>query len=253
MDLGLSGRNVLVTGGSSGIGRATAELFAAEGANVGLTYRENRELGESVARAIEERFEVAVSAFACNLASEASIQECFRLATETFDSVEVLVNNAGYWPSGYVEEITLSEWKECIDANLTGHMLFSREFLRHRISLGLPGRITNVVSFVGFTGSTTGHSHYASAKAGLIAFTKSLAREGCRHRVAVNAVSPGMVKTNMTAEVTGHRLQEYLKRVPLGRFAEPSEIAEAIVFLSSERAGYITGATMDVSGGLLMH
>jgi 3-oxoacyl-[acyl-carrier protein] reductase len=188
MELGLSGRNILVTGGSSGIGKATVEAFAAEGAHVALTYRENRAAGQAVAEAIAERFGVSAVALACDLSSQSSIQECFGLALGALESVDVLVNNAGYWPSSFVEDMDLMEWRTCIEVNLTGHMLFSREFFRHRIGRGLSGRITNVVSFAGFVGSTTGHSHYASAKAGLIGLTRSLAREGSQHRIAVNAV-----------------------------------------------------------------
>lgn len=137
--------------------------------------------------------------------------------------------------------------------NLTGHFIFSKKFVEYCSKTNSRGKIVNIVSFAGFLGSTTGHAHYAAAKAGLVAFTKSIAREVGSSQINVNAVSPGMMHSEMTRDVLAERRLEYEKRIPLGRIAMPEEIAASVVFLSSDKADYITGATLDVSGGLLMY
>lgn len=258
MELGLSGKVALVTGASSGIGQATALRLAVEGARVVLSYNTNeqgaRETAQRINAVAQERGEAPCAVVAqCDISSEDSVAGYFKLARRSFGQVDILVNNAGYWPRSYVGEMEYADWKHCLDVNLSGHFLCAREFVRHAGTSHSGGRITNIVSFAGFLGSTTGHAHYASAKAGLIALTKSLAKEFCPYGILVNAVSPGMVETEMTRSISGEKRESYLQRIPLGRFAQPQEIADVVVFLSSERASYITGATFDVSGGVLMH
>jgi 3-oxoacyl-[acyl-carrier protein] reductase len=138
--------------------------------------------------------------------------------------------------------------------NLKGAFLMCRESVRRWLADGRSGRIVNVTSAAAFLGTTTGHAHYAAAKAGLTNLTVSLARETARHGIAVNSVAPGMIRTRteMTREALATNLRHYTDRIPLGRIGEPAEIAHAVVFLASERAAYMTGATVDVSGGMLM-
>ncbi|TVR91546.1 MAG: 3-oxoacyl-ACP reductase FabG [Spirochaetaceae bacterium] len=258
MELGLGGKVALVTGASSGIGRATALSLAEEGVRVALSYNSNKagalETADCINEGARKRGEPSSAVIIqCDISSEDSVRGCFETTLRSFGQLDILINNAGYWPSGYVGEMESEDWRRCLDVNLTGHFLCAREFVRHKSPTQSGGRITNIVSFAGFLGSTTGHAHYASAKAGLVALTKSLAKEFCPHGILVNAVSPGMVETDMTKAISGEEKNRYLARIPLGRFASPQEIANVVVFLSSERASYVTGSTFDVSGGVLMH
>ena len=253
MDLNLKDKVVIVTGASSGLGRATARMFAAEGASVALTYKTRETAGRSEAAEISSSYKVKTSAYHCDIASDDSIDSTFRRILSEFGGVDILVNNAAYWPGSFIKDMDPAQWRECLDINLTGHFIFSQTFCRHLIEQHSTGKIVNIVSFTGFVGSTTGHAHYASAKAGLISLTKSMAREMAQHEIHVNAVSPGMMYSSMTEETFSANEVEYIDRIPLKRIAQPEEVAHSVVFLASNRADYITGATLDVSGGLLMH
>jgi 3-oxoacyl-[acyl-carrier protein] reductase len=144
------------------------------------------------------------------------------------------------------------QWDSTIDINMKGPFLTCRWAVQKWLKTGRTGRIVNISSQAAFYGSTTGHAHYAASKAGLVTFTKSLAREVASNGICVNAVSPGFMATEMAQDEFRKNKEQYLKRIPLGRIAEPAEIANMVVFLASDRAGYITGATMDVDGGMLM-
>ena len=253
MDLGLKEKVVIVTGGSSGLGYETARKFAEEGSSVAFSYVSKKENALRLADEISEKYNIKAGAYFCDISSESSINAFFDNVLAEFGKSDILINNAGYWPCSLVSDLELEEWKKCLDTNLTGHFIFSRIFTRYLLENETAGKIVNIVSFAGFIGSTTGHAHYASAKAGLIAFTKSLAREMAPYRINVNAVSPGMMKTSMTRAILDKMESDYIRRIPIGRIAEPEEVASSIVFLSSAKADYITGATVDVSGGLLMH
>ena len=253
MDLYLKDKVVIITGGTSGLGYETAHKFAEEGASIAIAYNSRKDKASDIIRDISKSENVKAEAFFCDIASEDSVDIYFKKVIAEFGSADILVNNAAYWPQAFVRDMELEEWKRCLDVNLTGHFIFSRIFTRYLLDNNRKGKIVNIVSFAGFIGSTTGHAHYASSKAGLVAFTKSLAREMGPYGINVNAVSPGMMKTPMTEHVLAEKEKEYIKRIPLGRIADPEEVASSVVFLSSEKADYITGATLDVSGGLLMH
>ncbi len=253
MNLGIQNKVVIITGGSTGLGKAVSFLFAEEGADVVLTCKSNMKMGLKTADDLSSLFGIRSMALNCDISSEKSVNNVFNQALDEFGKVDILINNAGYWPSSFVRDMQLEEWRKCIDVNLTGHFIFSKIFTKHLMDNEKKGKVVNIVSFAGFIGSTTGHAHYASAKAGLITFTKSLARETGPFGINVNAVSPGMMHTGMTEKVLAEKEKEYLKRIPLGRIASPEEVANTVVFLSSDRADYITGAVFDVSGGLLMH
>ncbi len=253
MDLGLKDKVVIVTGGSSGLGYETAYKFAEEGASVAISYNSRKDKAEDLVLDISGSNSIKAEAYFCDISSEDSVDIFFKKVLADFGRADVLVNNAAYWPQAFVRDMELEEWKKCLDVNLTGHFLLSRIFVRYLVDNCRKGKIVNIVSFAGFIGSTTGHAHYAASKAGLVAFTKSLAREIGPHGINVNAVSPGMMNTPMTAKVLSDKEKEYVKRIPLSRIAEPDEVASSVIFLSSDKADYITGATLDVSGGLLMH
>jgi 3-oxoacyl-[acyl-carrier protein] reductase len=180
------------------------------------------------------------------------VEEMFRAVEAELGRLDVLVNNAGIWPKSLVKDMSEEEWNRTMAVNLTAAFLTSREAVRRWLASGRAGKIVNVSSQAAFQGSTTGHAHYAAAKAGLVTFTVSLAREVAPHGIHVNAVAPGFMATDMARDAFERNKEQYLKRIPLGRIADPAEMAAVVVFLASDRASYMTGATVDVSGGMLM-
>ena len=261
MNLSLTDKVALVTGGSHGLGKAICLGLAAEGAKVVVHYYRSADQGvdlaaeaDAVAGEIRRRTGVETLTVPGDVAREADVLEMFRLAVERFAHLDILVNNAGIWPTNYVKDMPEAEWSRTLRVNLTGTFLTCREMVRHLLAAGRPGRIVNVSSQAAFHGSTSGHAHYDASKGGMITFTVSLAREVAPHGIAVNAVAPGMMYTEMTRDVLAdeQRTQKYISRIPLRRIADPAEIADVVTLLASEKAGYMTGATVDVSGGMLM-
>ena len=167
-------------------------------------------------------------------------------------SLDILVNNAGIWPTAYVREMDRAEFERTIYMDLEVPYILCRLMVNHLIPAGRKGKIVNVVSQAAFHGSTTGHAHYAAAKAGLVAFTISLAREVARDGINVNAVAPGMMDTPMVADAMAKKADYYNSRIPIGRVAKPEEVAYAAIFLASNKADYLTGITLDATGGMLM-
>lgn len=252
MDLHLKDKVALVTGGSRGLGKMICLGLAAEGAEVAVNYRRNPEKAAAVVAQIRGTYGVRASAVPADVAKEADVIEMFRRIEEEFGPVDVLVNNAAVCPTCQVKDMTEQEWSHTLRVNLTGTFLTSREMVRRLLATGRAGRIVNVSSQAAFRGSTTGHAPYDASKGGMVSLTVSLAREVAPHGIAVNAVAPGMMHTEMTARTLEADKEKYLARIPLRRIGEPAEIAGVIVFLASDRASYMTGATVDVSGGMLM-
>ena len=252
MDLNLSGKVALITGGSRGLGEAVSLALAAEGAKVAVNYRRNPEKAEAVVDKISDRCGVEAMAVEGDMSRESDVVRMFDLIEQRFSLVDVLVNNAAVCPTCQVKDMTLQQWEQTLQVNLTGTFLACREMVRRLLAAERPGRIVNVSSAAAFLGSTTGHAPYDASKGGMVSFTVSLAREVAARGIAVNAVAPGMMLTEMTAGTLAANESKYLARIPLGRIGDTSEVADVIVFLASERASYMTGATVDVSGGLLM-
>jgi 3-oxoacyl-[acyl-carrier protein] reductase len=252
MDLQLQGKVALVTGGSRGLGKAICLALAAEGATVAVNYRENADLAQGVAAEILSTYGTHAMPVAGDVSSEADVASMFDQVEERFSQVDVLVNNAAVCPTCLVKDMSEAEWRRTLDVNLTGTFLASREFVRRGLAAGRPGRIVNVSSQAAFRGSTTGHAPYDASKGGMVSLTVSLAREVAASGIAVNAVAPGMMWTEMTSKTLSANQEKYLARIPLGRIADTAEIARVVVFLASDAAGYMTGATVDVSGGMLM-
>ena len=250
MDLNLQNKVVLVTGGSRGIGSALCQAFAGEGAKVGVNFCQSRAEAEALADVIGRSQAAPVPG---DVGKEADIAPMFDLLEQTFGPVDVLVNNAACCPGGPLESYTRGEWERTFAVNVTGAFQASQEFIRRLRARRARGRIVNMASAAAFLGSTSGHLPYDASKGALIAMTHALAREVAPEGIHVNAVAPGMVMTEMVARVWEQRKEKYLARIPLGRISQPEEIARVVVFLASDAASYMTGATVDVSGGLLMH
>ena len=244
----LEGRLALVTGASQGIGRAIALELAKAGATVALAAR-NAEKLDAVKAEIVAGGGKAES-FALDVSSEESIKTTAKAILAQLGAVHILVNNAGVTRDGLAMRMKRTDWDEVLTTNLTGAFLLTQAVLSPMLRERW-GRIVNVTSVVGETGQA-GQANYAASKAGLIGLTKSLARELASRSITVNAVAPGFIKTAMTDVLTDDQKQAMLGVVPLGRAGTDAEIAAAVRFLASEGAGYITGHTLDVNGGMYM-
>lgn len=240
------GKVVLVTGGSRGIGRAIAGAFAQEGAAVALSYVSDPAAAERVAEALRRggRRALAIQASA---AKATEVDALLSQVLNEWGRLDVLVNNAGIMRRTALPDVTLREWEEVIATNLTGAFLCSQRAAPELAKR--QGAIVNVASIRGLVGGVA--TAYAASKGGLIALTKTLARL-LAPEVRVNAVAPGLVDTPMTADFTVEQRQQMTTQIPVGRFAEPEEIAQAVVFLASPRASYVTGQTLVIDGGLTM-
>jgi 3-oxoacyl-[acyl-carrier protein] reductase len=259
MDLQLRRKVALVTGGSRGLGRAIALGLAAEGCRVAVNYYRDRSRGidladeaHELAKVIRAAYAVEALALPGDVSRSDEVTAMFQEAETALGPVQILVNNAGVWPTSYVKDMSEEEWNSTLAINLTGPFLTCREAVRRWLATGTKGSIVNITSQAAFHGSTSGHAHYAASKAGVVSLTVSLAREVAPQGIRVNAVAPGMMTTPMAREALAHGEAEYLKRIPLGRIADPAEVAQVVVFLASEKACYMTGATLDVTGGMLM-
>jgi 3-oxoacyl-[acyl-carrier protein] reductase len=244
----LQGRVALVTGASQGIGRACALALAECGATIALAAR-NEEKLSAVAREIAAAGGEA-SAFALDLASEDSIKACAKTVIERLGTVDILVNNAGITRDILSLRMKKKDWDDVLTTNLTGAFLMTQACMGSMLKTRW-GRVINITSVVGETGQA-GQANYAASKAGLIGLTKSLAKELASRTITVNAVAPGFIETAMTAVLTEEQKAAMTTHIPLGRSGTDKDIAAAVAFLASEEAGYITGHTLDVNGGMYM-
>jgi 3-oxoacyl-[acyl-carrier protein] reductase len=252
MNLNLQDKVALVTGASHGLGKAVCLELGAEKARVAVNHLGFAERADGVVAEIKERYGVDALAVEADVSCEEAVIAMFDRVQEQWGPVEVLVNNAAVCPTRQVKDMTAEEWARTVQVNLTGTFFTSREMVRRLLAVGRTGRIVNVSSAAAFRGSTTGHAPYDASKGGIVSFTVSLARELAGQGIAVNAVAPGMMYTEMTAKTLDANREKYLARIPLGRIGDPMEVARVITFLASDAASYMTGATVDVSGGMLM-
>ncbi len=245
----LTGKTAIVTGGSRGIGRAIALCLAEEGANVAVIYAGNTAAAEETQKAIAEKGGQAI-AIQCDVANEDAVTAMMKQVKEQFGSIDILVNNAGITRDGLLMRMKTSDWQAVLDTNLTG-TFFCTKAVTKIMMKQRSGAIVNLTSVVGLTGNA-GQANYAAAKSGIIGFTKSVAKELASRGIRVNAVAPGCIDTDMTAVLSDAVKDEMLKIIPLGRVAQPEEVAKAVLFLVSDCASYITGQVLNVDGGMVM-
>lgn len=253
MELGIKGKNAIVTGGATGLGQQFVLGLAREGVNIAFTYMSEKEQPELTVKMVREITpEVKAIPILTNLADEDEINNLFDSALFKLGSIDIVINNAGIWLSGKVSDIPAKDWDLTMKVNLRAPFLLAQKFVNYATEKGRKGHIVNVTSQAAFHGSTTGHAHYAASKAGLIAFSISLAREVAKQGINVNNIAVGIMHTRMIQANLDKDPDYYLNRIPVGRVAEPDEIARIGIFLASEPASYMTGTTVDVTGGMLM-
>ena len=244
-----SDKTVLVTGGTRGIGRSVVETFAAAGANVAFTYRSSRETAEALEQELQRNGGSALS-FQGDAARMESATEAVKGVIDAWGRLDILVNNAGITRDGLLLRMSDTDWDDVLSANLTGMFNFCKAACRPMVRQR-SGRIINISSVVGISGNA-GQANYAASKAGMFGFTKSLAKELGARSITVNAVAPGYVDTDMTAQLDEKARKALLTQIPLRRIAKPDEIAQSVLFLASDAAAYITGHTLVVDGGMAM-
>ena len=236
----------VITGGADGLGRAAAIKFSAEGANV-VIWDMNEEKGRQTVAEIEAEGGKAFFA-RVNTASYAEVEAATKDATDKFGQIDILINNAGITRDASIKKMTPEMWQQVIDVNLTGVFNCAKCISAGMVEKGY-GRIINTSSVVALYGNF-GQSNYVATKAGVIGLTKTLARELGRKGVTVNAVAPGFIATEMVKKMPENVLKAMEEKVPLGRLGKPEEIASVYLFLSSDEASYINGATISVDGGI---
>ena len=241
----LSGKSALITGASGGICGAVARALHAAGAQVALSGTR-----EAPLRALAEELGARAHVIVANLSDPESIEALAKSALAEMGAVDILVNNAGITQDNLFMRMSDSEWQSVIDVNLGATFRLCRGVLRPMMKARW-GRIVNITSVVGATGNP-GQANYAAAKAGIVGMSKSLAHEVASRGITVNCVAPGFITTAMTDKLTDDQKSKILTQVPAGRMGTPEEIAAAVVYLASAEAGYMTGATLHVNGGMAM-
>jgi glucose 1-dehydrogenase len=260
VNLSLAGQHALVTGASSGIGRAIARGLAAAGAVVAVNYHGGREAGEALIREIEGAGGRAIAAGG-DIASEAHVEAIFRRCVDSFGTLDIVVANAGIQRDAPVAEMTLDQWNSVLAVNLTGQFLCARAAVREFRRRGPRPEVSRALGKIICMSSVHevipwgGHANYAASKGGIMLMMKSLAQELARERIRVNAIAPGAIRTpiNRAAWDTEAALAKLLTLIPYGRIGEPEDIANAAVWLASDLSDYVTGTTLFVDGGMTLY
>jgi NAD(P)-dependent dehydrogenase (short-subunit alcohol dehydrogenase family) len=240
----LANRVALITGGAGGIGAATARALAARGCRVGITYLDRREAAERLAS------EIGGLAFPFDLRQRAQVATLVEAVERELGAVEILVHNAGLIRDRLLPFLAEEDWDEVQDVNLKGAYRLTKALIKGMLGRRW-GRVIAVTSVSGVIGQL-GQTHYSAAKAGLIGFVKALARECAPYSVTANAVAPGFIDTELLRSMPPKKLAEYVEGIPLRRLGRPEEVAELIAYLASDAAGYLTGQTIRIDGGLVM-
>ena len=246
----LEGKVALVTGASRGIGRAIAEELAAQGASVVVNYLSSPESAEEVVQEIVAQGGTAV-AIQADVSDFASAQDLVKATIDTYGQIDILVNNAGTTQDTLLMMMKEDQWDRVIDTNLKSVFNCCKAASRPMVRRKQGGRMINISSVSGIVGQA-GQANYAASKAGIIGFTKSLAKELGSRNITVNAVAPGFVLTDLTADLPADLVQKSLEYIPLGRWGELNEIANVVAFIASDQASYVTGQVIAVDGGIAM-
>jgi 3-oxoacyl-[acyl-carrier protein] reductase len=246
----LSGKTALITGASRGIGKGIAEVFAKNGCNIAFTFASSVEKARAFETELAAQYGVKVKGYQSNAGNFAQSES---LATEViaeFGKVDILINNAGITRDALMLRMTESQWDEVMETNLKSAFNLTKAFLKHFLG-NRAGSIINMSSVVGVTGNA-GQANYAASKAGLIGFTKSIAKELGSRNIRCNAIAPGFIETEMTETLDENVKKGWLETIPLKRGGTTEDVANACVFLASDMSTYITGQTLSVCGGMLM-
>ena len=249
MELNLKSKTAIITGSSRGIGRAIAEALAKEGVNIVITAT-TKEKAESVANEIKSSYNVEVLGLAHDVKSSDSCKDIVAKVLEKFGKIDILVNNAGITRDKLVMQMDDDDWTSVIDTNLSGAFYMAREVSRIMLK-ARSGKIINISSVIGKMGNA-GQANYASAKAGLIGMTKSMAKEFASRGVCVNAIAPGFIQTDMTDVLSEDVVKSIMSNIPLKKLGNVSDIANMILFLSSDLSNYVTGEVIAIDGGMSM-
>lgn len=242
----LKGKVALITGSARGIGEAIATLFAKEGANVVLS-----DINEALLKETEARLRplgVEVLPVKADVTSSTQVEEVVKKTVDKFGRIDILVNNAGITKDGLLIRMSDADWDAVLAVNLKGAFLCTRAAAKVMIRQR-SGKIINIASIIGIMGNA-GQGNYAASKGGLIAFTKSIAKELGSRNINVNAIAPGFIKTEMTQRLSEDSKKAMLERIPLNRFGEVEDVACAALFLASDESNYLTGCTIQVDGGI---
>jgi 3-oxoacyl-[acyl-carrier protein] reductase len=245
------GRKTLISGATRGIGKAIANAFLEAGATVLGVYGSNREAADSFIKEWQENpsfQENRLFLYQCDIADDSSVLKLFNKIEQQFNTIDILVNNAGIRRDAVLAMMQSDDWHRVIDVNLTGTFNMSKQavLLMMKQKYGRIIHITSPMAHMGFAGQT----NYAASKAGQIGMMRSLSKETAKRKITVNCVSPGFINTDLLEGLTANQLDQYKKMVPMKRFGNPEEVAAAVLFLAGEKASYISGAVLEVTGGL---
>jgi len=246
----LSGKTALITGASRGIGKGIAEVFAKNGCNIAFTFASSVEKARAFESELSEKYGVTVKGYQSNAADFKQSETLAEQVISEFGKVDILINNAGITRDGLMLRMSEEQWDEVINTNLKSAFNLTKSFLRHFLG-NKAGSIINMSSVVGVTGNA-GQANYSASKAGMIGFTKSIAKELGSRNVRCNAVAPGFIETEMTEALDENIRKGWTDTIPLKRGGTPEDVAQACLFLASDMSTYITGQTISVCGGMLM-
>jgi 3-oxoacyl-[acyl-carrier protein] reductase len=244
----LEGKTALVTGAARGIGKAISEALATEGADLALCDLKEEWLSETAAEV--QRKGRQTLCLAADVSNSQDVNQAVARVIERFGKIDILVNNAGITKDGLLMRMSDEDWDAVMNVNLKGAFLFTRAASRPMMKQR-SGTMINIASIIGLIGNA-GQCNYAASKAGLIALTKSVAKELASRNVRVNAVAPGFIESKMTEVLTEEVRQKMLATIPLNRFGSPADVAQAVVFLASDASAYVTGQVLSVNGGMVM-
>lgn len=242
-------KNAIVTGGTRGIGREIARTLAQNGANIAINYRKYNEEVESLIEELKS-FGVKVVACKCDVSNEEEVINFIKEVKDKFESIDILVNNAGITKDGLIIRMSEKDFDDVIDVNLKGTFNTTKAVSSIMVKQRY-GKIINISSVVGVAGNA-GQCNYAASKAGVIGFSKSVARELAARNINVNVIAPGYINTDMTSVLPDRVKEEVIKTIPMKKIGEPKEIANLVLFLSSNSSDYITGQVINVDGGMVM-